>query len=54
VRRPKRFGEAKTLMPGGFIPPEQIKRDGVPVRHGRMGDDALAKVDDLVAEKLGL
>jgi len=54
VRRPKRFGEAKTLMPGGFIPPEQIKRDGEPVRHGRMEDEELAKVAEPVAEKLGL
>ena len=50
----ERFARGKTSMPGGCTPPEQIKRDGVPARHGRVGDDALAKVDDLVAEKLGL
>ena len=26
----KRFGAAKTLMPGGFTPPAQIKLSGVP------------------------
>ena len=31
MARPKRFGpnsQAETLMPGGFIPPEQIKKRG--------------------------
>ena len=27
---PKRFGAAKTLMPGGLIPPEQRKITGAP------------------------
>ena len=30
VRRPKRFGAAKTLMPGGFTPPAQMKKSGPP------------------------
>ncbi len=40
-------------MPGRFIRPEQIIMRA-PARHGRVGRDALAKVDDLVAEKLEL
>ena len=28
MRRNKRFGTDKTLMPGGFTPPEQIKNRG--------------------------
>ena len=55
---------AKTLMPGGFTPPGQMKRKGVPGRRlRRLGnggkdvlklDDALATVDDFVHAKLGL
>ena len=30
MRRNKRFGAAKTLIPGGFIPPEQMKKTGAP------------------------
>ena len=41
-------------MPGRFIRPEADYNAGAPARHGRVGRDALAKVDDLVAEKLGL
>ena len=33
----KRFGAAKTLMPGGFTPPEQIKCEGPPRDNGPWG-----------------
>ena len=41
-------------MPGQFSCPEQMQENGVPARLCRVGDDALAAVDDFVAGKLGL
>ena len=35
----KRFGAAKTLMPGGFTPPEQIKETGPPQGGALWGAD---------------
>lgn len=50
----KRFAHRQNLDAGRIHSARADVINGAPTRHGRAGNDALAKVDNFVAEKLGL